>query len=111
MPSTSSLRRNDYNGEELEDQRPRSRFWYRHGFGLAGLVALVVGTAAASLFLDTSLYIGPLSAALDGADLSVFVGPIVAGVIYATAVVAGRRRIASDQHARAAQNSTSQVNA
>jgi len=85
------LRRNAYVGLELEDQSRRSRFWYRGGFNLAGMVALVLGTAAASLFLDTTLFIGPLSNALDGADLSVIVGPIVAGVIYVAMTRAGRR--------------------
>ena len=85
------LRRNSYVGAELEDQSRKSRFWYRGGFNLAGAVALVVGTAAASLFLDTTLFIGPFSSALDGADLSVIVGPIVAGVIYAAMMIGGRR--------------------
>jgi NCS1 family nucleobase:cation symporter-1 len=86
-----ALRKNRYDGLQLMDESRTSRFWYRGGFNLAGIAALVIGTAAASLFLDTTLFVGPLSNALDGADLSVFVGPIVAGVIYATATVVGRR--------------------
>jgi NCS1 family nucleobase:cation symporter-1 len=87
------LRRNGYDGLELENQTPTGRYWYRRGFNLAGLVALVVGTAAASLFLDTTLFVGPLSTALDGADLSVFVGPIVAGIIYAAMTIGSRRQV------------------
>ena len=30
------LRRNRYNGLELHDETPRSRFWYRHGVNWAG---------------------------------------------------------------------------
>jgi purine-cytosine permease-like protein len=86
-----ALRRNAYVGPELEDQSRASKFWYRGGFNLAGLIALIVGTAAASLFLDTTLYVGPLSNALDGADLSVIVGPIVAGAIYVGMTLASRR--------------------
>ena len=86
-----ALRRNAYHGSELEDQSRASRFWYRGGFGLEGLTALVVGTAAATLFLDTTLFVGPLSNALDGADLSVIVGPIVAGVLYFALTSAGKR--------------------
>lgn len=85
------IRRNGYVGSELEDQRRGSKFWYRGGFNLAGVAALVAGTAAATLFLDTTLFIGPLSNALDGADLSVIVGPVVAGVIYAIMTIAGKR--------------------
>jgi nucleobase:cation symporter-1, NCS1 family len=86
-----ALRRNAYVGAELEDESRTGRFWYRGGFNLAGVIALIVGTAAASLFLDTTLYIGPLSSALDGADLSVIVGPLIAGVIYAAVTIAGGR--------------------
>jgi purine-cytosine permease-like protein len=86
-----ALRRNSYVGADLQDQSRGSRFWYRGGFNLAGLIALVVGTAVASLFLDTTLFVGPLSNALDGADLSVIVGPVVAGVIYAAMSMGGQR--------------------
>jgi nucleobase:cation symporter-1, NCS1 family len=85
------IRRNAYIGSELEDQSRASRFWYRRGFNLAGITALIVGTAVASLFLDTTLFVGPLSNALDGADLSVIVGPLVAGGIYALMTIAGTR--------------------
>jgi purine-cytosine permease-like protein len=87
------LRRNAYDGLELEDQTPTGKYWYRRGFNPAGLVALVLGTAAASLFLDTTLFTGPLSSALDGADLSVFVGPIVSGLIYAGMTIGSRRTV------------------
>ena len=88
-----ALRRNGYDGLELEDQSATGRYWYQRGFNLAGLTALAVGTAAASLFLDTTLFVGPFSKALDGADLSVFVGPIVAGIIYAVMTIGSRRLV------------------
>ena len=85
------LRRNAYDGPDLVDETKTGKYWYRGGFNLAGLVALVVGTAAASLFLHTTMFVGPFSAALDGANLSVFVGPIMAGTIYAVMTIGGRR--------------------
>jgi nucleobase:cation symporter-1, NCS1 family len=85
------MRHNGYNGLELTDESPTGKYWYRRGFNLAGISALAIGTAAAALFLDTTLFVGPLSNALDGADLSVFVGPLVAGIIYATMTVGARR--------------------
>jgi NCS1 family nucleobase:cation symporter-1 len=90
------LRKNAYVGAELEDQSATSPYWYRRGYNLAGLSALVLGTAAASLFLDTTLFVGPFSAALDGADLSVFVGPVVAGVIYLVMTRNGQHSPAHD---------------
>ncbi|MCU1529516.1 MAG: nitrate reductase [Frondihabitans sp.] len=91
-----ALRHSAYDGHELQDEGSTSRFWYRRGFNLAGLTALVVGTASAALFLDTSIFVGPFSAALDGADLSVFVGPLVAGVIYAVMTRSARSALVAE---------------
>lgn len=76
------LRHNRYNGPELHDQSRTGRFWYRGGFNWAGIAAIVIGTAAAALCLDTDIYVGPISNALGGADLSAIVGPIVAAILY-----------------------------
>ena len=50
--------------------------------GWPALVALVVGFGAMVPFMDTSLVVGPASTAMDGADISFFVGFIVAAVVY-----------------------------
>lgn len=50
---------------------------------MAGVVAVVVGGVATALFLSTTVWVGPLGAALGGLDLSVPVGLIVSVGLYA----------------------------
>jgi NCS1 family nucleobase:cation symporter-1 len=50
--------------------------------GWPALVALVVGFGAMVPFMDTGLLVGPIASALQGADLSFYVGFVVAGVVY-----------------------------
>ncbi|MFJ3779980.1 purine-cytosine permease family protein [Streptomyces sp. NPDC090075] len=76
------LRRNRYDGEALHDERPGAPFWYWRGFSPAGSAAMLIGTAAAALCLNTTLFVGPVAHALGGADLSSLVGPAVACLIY-----------------------------
>ncbi|MFJ5553597.1 purine-cytosine permease family protein [Streptomyces sp. NPDC093225] len=76
------LRRCRYDGHALTDETPASPFWYRHGVNTAGAVALLSGTAAAALGVDT-LYTGPLASALGGVDVSLPVGMAVAAPLYA----------------------------
>jgi purine-cytosine permease-like protein len=78
-----ALRRNRYDGAALHDESPQSPFWYHHGYNWAGIAALVVGTGAALACVNTSILEGPLAHVLGGADISVFVGPLVAAAIYA----------------------------
>ncbi|WP_223623959.1 cytosine permease [Microbacterium sp. EST19A] len=87
------IRRNRYDGRSLEDESPGGSNWFRRGWNLAGLTALVVGAVATALFVSTTFYMGPLAAALGGADLSPIVGSLVAGGLYA--LLAGRRIRAS----------------
>ena len=47
-----------------------------------GIAAYLIGLAAMVPFNSTTLYTGPVADALDGADLSVFVGIPVAGATY-----------------------------
>jgi cytosine/uracil/thiamine/allantoin permease len=90
-----ALRGNRYDGPELHDETPASTFWYWHGVRPAGAIAMVVGTAAALLCADNSLYVSPVSGALSGADLSAFVGPVVGACVYAAIVAWERRRSAA----------------
>jgi len=100
------LRRNRYAGAELHDETPASAFWFTGGVNWAGFGALLTGTAAAALWLNTTHFVGPLAARFDGADLSTLVGPLVALVVYVGLVkvlypshIAARRAVA---HQRAA---------
>src|ERR1700744_5541171 len=86
------LRQNRYDGLELHDETPGSRFWYWHGVRPAGAIAMVAGTAAALLCASNDLYVSPVAAALDGADLSAFVGPVVGACLYAALVPRQRSR-------------------
>jgi purine-cytosine permease-like protein len=86
-----ALRRNVYDGPALHDESPQSPFWYQHGFNPAGITALVVGTGVALLCVNTAMLRGPVSNALDGADISALTGPLVAAAIYATMTIRARR--------------------
>ena len=77
------LRRNRYDGPGLHDETPGSRFWYWRGVSPAGAAAMVIGTTAALLCANTSIYVSPVADALGGADLSALAGPALAALIYA----------------------------
>ncbi|MGR0320757.1 purine-cytosine permease family protein [Agromyces sp. ZXT2-3] len=77
------LRRNRYDGAALDDTRPGGPFWYRGGVFLPGVVAMVAAITIAVLSANTTLYVGPISNALGGADLSAIVGPVLGAGIYA----------------------------
>jgi cytosine/uracil/thiamine/allantoin permease len=77
------LRRGRYDGLALNDTTRRSPFWYSGGWFLPGTVAMVLATTVAVLMVNTTLYTGPISAALGGADLSSLVGPALAAGLYA----------------------------
>ncbi|RIV17103.1 cytosine permease [Alicyclobacillaceae bacterium I2511] len=54
----------------------------RRSVYLPGLLAFVIGIAAATPFMDGPLYEGPVAKALQGADLSFYVGFLVAALVY-----------------------------
>jgi len=54
------LRRNRYDGLELHDETPASRFWYWRGVHPAGAIAMIGATAAALLCVNTSVLVGPV---------------------------------------------------
>ena len=72
-------------------------------WGWRGITAYLVGFAAMLPFLSTSKYTGFVAAALNGADISMFVGLPVAGILYwvlAKSIdVAGETRIAQAEAA------------
>ena len=77
------LRRYAYDGVELFDVHPGGRFWYTHGWGVPGVAALLVGGVATALCLATDVWVGPIPESLGYIDLSVPVGMLVAGALYA----------------------------
>lgn len=56
--------------------------WGNLRSGWPALLSLVVGFGAMVPFMDTGLVVGPVSKALDGADISIVVGFVVAGLVY-----------------------------
>ncbi|MFE1646461.1 purine-cytosine permease family protein [Microbacterium sp. P01] len=77
------LRRCSYDGEQLFDDHPGGRYWYSGGWGLPGITALVCGGIATAVCLATDVWTGPIAQATGFVDLSVPVGMIVAGGLYA----------------------------
>ncbi len=89
------LRRNRYDGRELHDETAASRFWYWKGFNPAGATAMIIATGIALLCVNTDVYVGPIAAALGGADISAIVGPILGAFIYAALTLRSRRAATS----------------
>jgi len=77
------LRRYAYDGVELFDDHPGGRFWYTAGWSIPGLTALLLGGLATALCLATNIWVGPIAEATGFIDLSVPVGMLVAGGLYA----------------------------
>ena len=75
------LRRTRYDMEALH-RRGGGAYWYRSGWNPVALVALVLGTVVAALFANSTLYVGPLVGLIDGGDISIFAGFLVAATIY-----------------------------
>jgi purine-cytosine permease-like protein len=77
------LRRNRYDGEELFDESRGGRFWYTGGWSVPGVAAVVLGGIATAVCLSTTVWTGPVSAALGDVDLSVPTGMLVSVLVYA----------------------------
>jgi len=76
------LRRNRYDGLALNDESPGGPYWYSGGVNRPAFVAQGLGTIVALLCINTPVFVGPVSAALAGADLSALAGPGVAAAVY-----------------------------
>lgn len=76
------LRRGVYDPRSLLDESPRGRYWRHGGFFLPGVIAQLTGMVAASLWINSTAFVGPLSSAAQGSDFSVFTGFISAGAVY-----------------------------
>lgn len=76
------MRRNQYDGLDLFDERRAARFWYSNGWGVPAWIALLVGGLTAALCLTTDVWSGPIAEALGYIDLSVPAGMAVTSVVY-----------------------------
>ncbi len=82
------MRRGRYDLDGLANERG-GVYWGSGGVRVPGLISLVAGMIAAALFANPGAWQGPLTVALTpetpeyAADLSIIVGMIVAGVLYA----------------------------
>ena len=77
------LRRYAYDGVELFDDHAGGRFWYSGGWSIPGVAALLLGGLVTALCLATNVWSGPIAQATGYVDLSVPVGMLVAGGLYA----------------------------
>lgn len=76
------LRRGRYDSELLFEESPSSPYWRTGGVNMAGVAAQVLGMVAATLWVNTTAFVGPLSSLAGGSDLSIAAGAAVAGVAY-----------------------------
>lgn len=77
------LRRNHYDGRELSDVTSGSKFWYTGGVNLAGAIAVITAMVLSLMCAYApGIFTGPIAVALDGFDLSLPVGMIVAATLY-----------------------------
>ncbi len=89
------LRRNRYEGLALH-QKGGGVYWYSHGWNWRGLLALAAGIVSAALFANAPIWHGPLVRFIGGGDASIYVGFIVAAIVY---LVLMRRQIAKQNGA------------
>lgn len=61
---------------------PRASEAVYRSFSIPGVGAQLLGMVAAALCINTSIFVGPVAAALDGADLSVIAGLLVGALSY-----------------------------
>lgn len=76
------LRRWNYDARAIHDMSPASIYWGVRGFKVEGLVALLAGVAVCLLTVNSPTLDGPLSKALDGADFTWTLGPLVSAGVY-----------------------------
>lgn len=61
-------------------------YWYTRGVNVRAAIAYVSGVIAGLLFVNTSIYAGPLSQSVGGVDVSTFTSGITAAVVYGLAL-------------------------
>jgi purine-cytosine permease-like protein len=90
-----ALRRGRYDSDSLENTRG-GLYWRRGGVHVPGLIALALGMFAAFMWLNTSVYVGPIASRIGPSDLSWLVGGVVGGLVY---LVLARRSVEAEADA------------
>lgn len=70
-------RKGRYDAEALFDESAPGQIRW------PAIIAQVVGMVAAALWINSTAFVGPISAATGGSDFSIFAGFLVAGAVYA----------------------------
>jgi len=99
------LRRGTYDSDGLQTTKG-GIYWRRGGVHLAGIISLVLGMVAASLWLNTSVYVGPLASRIGDSDLSWLVGALVGGLTY---LIFAARRVRSETLATVEQQNATEA--
>jgi purine-cytosine permease-like protein len=92
-----TMRRGDYDALALLDDSPRGRYWRPGGVHLPGVIAQLVGMAAAAMWIASTAFTGPLSRLTGNSDLSVVAGLVGGGLTY---WALARRRVAKETRGR-----------
>ncbi len=61
-------------------------YWFWHGWNPAAMLAWIPATVIGMMFVNTTLYVGPLTNAAGGVDLSFISSAVIGGVLYAILV-------------------------
>lgn len=75
-------RRFAYDGLALFDDRRGGTYWYRGGWSVPGMTALLAGALVSILCLSTDVWVGPIAQATGFIDLSVPGGTLTATLLY-----------------------------
>ena len=97
-----ALRRGRYDVEGLQ-RGSGGPYWYRGGWNVPAVAWFLIGALASALFATSTIWTGPLTDWVDGGDLSIFAGLLVAGVgYYVHARATGRtaERVPADRATR-----------
>lgn len=83
-------RRGRYDPHDLQafnQGRRGGRYWFTGGWNPRAVIAWAAGSAFGLLAVQTELYTGPLANLADGVDLSLVGSALIAGLVYAIALV------------------------
>lgn len=76
------LRKGNYDSFEIM-KWGKGEYWYNSGIFAPGIISFLLGVGAALLFMNSNLYISPITTKyLGGADISYFTGLATSAIIY-----------------------------